>query len=190
MIEPARVRGPLRASWYAVGVMHAVLVGGGLFFLAVSWLDFCVTLFCEAENEQPGWLITAVLLCALAAFVSAPVVAAWLSGWRRPVWTGLGSFVAFLVVFAIGAAICDDLFDDVGPAIVAGLAVEGSFAVRPPSLRAVRARLLTTVAIVLVSTVFTAADLDLVVAVLILLTLASVAVADTLALRNERSAST
>jgi hypothetical protein len=180
-----------RSTWTAIAWLEALTVTGfallGLAFVrSVRW---CATaLGCDGQSSGGG-AETALAVLGLVALLGAPVVASRLSGRAAPVATAALALLAFVGVLAIGGILFVELVGNVLPALVIALGVEGSIAVRPPTARAVKARVVVVASLVVLATVFgagTAASIAISF-VLALITLPMIGLADAIVRRRAGS---
>ncbi len=166
-----------------------ILAGIALVGAAVATSTrFCTfSLGCDGRSSLGGVSLVLVAL-GLVALIGSPVAAARRSGWRSAGGAAALAALAFLLALVIGAIVFAVLVDDVLPALVLALGVEGSIAVRPPTRRAVTARIVIVVALVVLAGVFGAGSRrsDAAILLLALLTLPAIGLADTISGRPNR----
>jgi hypothetical protein len=157
------------AGWRAFAWLGALNLTGALITLEAV-RSICI--YCEGSTGDP----TPGLLLGFATLAAAPIIAARSCGRRLWFLAGLGAGVAAVVGFAAGA----DLFDQLYPAIVLGLAVEGAFAVRLPVPEAVvsRAAVVGALGVLCAAATFASSDVGLL--VLVFVTLPALALTDTI----------
>ncbi|MGZ4389427.1 MAG: hypothetical protein ACXVZL_08615 [Gaiellaceae bacterium] len=112
------------------------------------------------------------------AMAGAPVAAARGSGQEAPVRRAVLAGLAFLGAVAVGALVFGALVDDVLPALVLGIAVGGSVALRTSSPRAGRARVVAVGVIVVLAILLAGSTAGIL--ALALLALPAIAAADAL----------
>ena len=122
-----------------------VLVGLALFLVAIARsFQFCTgSLGCDEESST-GVDAYLFLVLAIVAIVAAPAAASYLSGWPSPGKAAVRSVVGFAGAFALAGLV----FTDALVGLAVGLGVGGSLALWPTSPRAVPARALAVVVLV------------------------------------------
>jgi hypothetical protein len=180
-----------RSTWTAVAWLEGLTVAGlGLLGLAfVRSIRWCATaLGCDGQSSGGGAEVALAAL-GLVALLAAPVLASRLSGRAAPVATSALALLAFVGVLAIGGILFVALVGNELPALVLALGVEGSIAVRPPTARAVNARVVVVASLVVLATVFGAGNAasSAIIFVLALITLPAIGLSDAIARGRERS---
>ena len=183
----------VRSTWAAVAWAEGLILAGIALVgaAAATSARFCtLSLGCDGRSSLSGVSLVLAAL-GLVAIIGSPVAAARRSRWPAPGRAAALAALAFLVALVIGAIVFAALVDDVLPALVLALGVEGSIAVRPPSRRAVNTRIVVVVALVVLSGVFGAGSRrsDAAILLLALLTLPAIGVADTISVRPKQNPS-
>jgi len=172
--------GGRRSTWAAVAWAEGLILAGiALVGAAVATsARFCTfSLGCDGKSSVGGGSLV-LLALGLVAIVGSPVAAARSSGRPAPGRAAALAALAFVLALVVGAIVFAVLVDDVLPALVLALGVEGSIAVRPPSRRAVNVRIVVVAALVVLSGVLHSSDVTIL--LLALLTLPAIGLADTL----------
>ena len=180
--EPADTRGT--STWHAVAwATSFTLLGVGL--LAYGFFTTALTCLgtpgdCSAEDPTSG-LGPLLMLAGLVALGGAVFLAAHLSGQASALASGLLALVGLVGTLVVGAAFFTLVLQDVTPALVPALAVEGLVAIRAPSVKAMRARLLVVGALVVVALLLSGAGADGQIILLALLVFPGIGLADSIA---------
>jgi hypothetical protein len=163
------------STWAAVAWAEGIsLVGLILLAIAVvsSVQDCTVSLGCANDSSISTGAVLLLAAIGLIPLGASSLVAAHLSGWQSPNRVAASSVAAFFAVLALGALVSGRL-----PALVLALAVQAGVAVRPPSRRAVTARVVV-IALLVVLAFVVASGRNGVLFLLVLLAIPSIGVAD------------
>lgn len=174
----------VRSTWAAVAWAEGLILAGIAFLGAAvaTSTRFCTfSLGCDGRSSLRGVSLVLAAL-GLIAVIGAPVAAARRSGWPAAGRAAALAALAFLLALVIGAIVFAVLADDVLPALVLAVGVEGSIAVRPPSRRAINARIVVVAALVVLAGALAAGPSrsDAVILLLALVTLPAIGLADTI----------
>ena len=176
----------LRSTWKAV-VWDEGLALIGLVFVAAaaasSLQDCTVSLGCADGSSPSDGTLLLLIAIGLIPLTGASFVAASLSGWPSAGRATVAALVAFLASLTIGIPLSRVVVDSYLPALTLALAIQGAIAVRAPATRAVRARVVVVVLLVLASCLFAAesAPPTGTLLIFVLLAIPAIGVADTLA---------
>ena len=171
-----------RSTWAAVAWAEGLILAGLVLVGAAvaTSARFCTfTLGCNGGSSLSGASLVLVAL-GLVAIIGSPVAAARRSGWPAAGRAAALAALAFVLALVVGAIVFALLVDDVLPALVLALGVEGGIAVRPPSRRAVFARIVVVAIFVVLAGVFGAGSRrsDAAILLLALFTIPAIGLAD------------
>jgi hypothetical protein len=132
-----------RAELAAVGWAEALSVAGLILVaiaVASSVEDCTISLGCENSSSSSGGALLLLGAIGFIPLTASSLVAARLSGWPSAGRVTAVSLAAFVAALGLGVLLLRALDSSYLPALALALAVQSGIAVRPPSRRAVRAR--------------------------------------------------
>ena len=180
--EPADTRAT--STWPAVAwaesftLLGLGLMAYGFFTTALNCLGTLGD--CSAEDPTSG-SGPMLMLAGVVAFGGAVFLAAHLSGQESAFASGLLALIGLLGTLVLSAAVFGLVLQDVTPALVPALAVEGLVAIRVPSAKAMRARLVVVAALVIAALLLSRAGADGQIILLALLVFPGLGLADSIA---------
>jgi hypothetical protein len=142
------------STWKAVAWDAGILCAGLIFVAAAalsSLQDCTVSVGCADQSSPAGGALLLLIAIAVVPLAGASFVGASLSGWSSAGRATVFALVGFLVALAIGLLVTRVFVDSYLPALTLALAVQACIAVRPPSSRSLRARLVVVGSLVLAS---------------------------------------
>lgn len=130
-------------NWVAVVWAEALSVAGLILvaFAAASSVENCtISLGCDNSSSPSGGALLLLVAIGVIPFAASSFVAARLSGWPSAGRVAAVSLAAGVAALGIGVLLLRSLGSSYLPALALAFAVQAGIAVRPPSRRAVRAR--------------------------------------------------
>jgi hypothetical protein len=173
-------------NWAAVAWAEALSVAGLVLVViavASSVEDCTISLGCDNSSSPSGGALLLLGAIGFLPFTASSFVAARLSGWPSAGWVTAVSLAAGLAALGIGVLLLRALDSSYLPALALALAVQAGIAVRPPSRRAVRARMVVVAVLFLVACAVASESRpsDGTLILLVLVAIPSVGVADAIA---------